>query len=350
MVNDEERLIDVLWVEDNVNIHEEYKLEAEDHNLHLYPYTSWESAEKALIEDYDKWSAIILDAKCKFRDSDVDKADRFLTRVQTILFSMYMKKKRIVPYFVLSAGTADMGDLDCLIVKESMTWDASWPKSYYSKNTERGILFDRIREKHSKSHALQIKEVIYKNVFEAIEALKIDRYVSESLLSLLRPLHFQTELDEHYVDRMSRCRTSLEWIFRSMILNKMLPETLLGSEKRNGVNLTWSQFMLEGTRSPINDPTNKLIYESERVLPQVLVSNIKSIIYNVGADIHTEAEQEKWFKDVSTFIRGIGNSPCLIQSMALQLCDLILWYKSYIDSTTEDERRRKWTAVEMIVT
>jgi DNA-binding NtrC family response regulator len=57
-----ENLIQVLWVEDDPNITRTYPLEAARYGLQLVPFSCWEDAEKALVSEFERWSAIVLDA------------------------------------------------------------------------------------------------------------------------------------------------------------------------------------------------------------------------------------------------------------------------------------------------
>ena len=73
-------LIQVLWVEDDPDNIQFYPIEASRYGLELVPFSCWEEAEKALVSDFKRWSAIILDAKCKYKKDDHDNA---LTRMLT---------------------------------------------------------------------------------------------------------------------------------------------------------------------------------------------------------------------------------------------------------------------------
>lgn len=70
-------LIQVLWVEDDPDNIQFYPIEASRYGLELVPFSCWEEAEKALVSDFKRWSAIILDAKCKYKKDDHDNAQRF---------------------------------------------------------------------------------------------------------------------------------------------------------------------------------------------------------------------------------------------------------------------------------
>ena len=55
-------LIQVLWVEDDPMVIENYPLKAENFGLQLVDFPCWDAAQAALENDFDRWSAIILDA------------------------------------------------------------------------------------------------------------------------------------------------------------------------------------------------------------------------------------------------------------------------------------------------
>lgn len=74
-----ENLIQVLWVEDDPQITRTYPIEAARYGIQLVPFACWEEAEKALLSDFKRWSAIVLDAKCKYKRDSHDNAAEFLS-------------------------------------------------------------------------------------------------------------------------------------------------------------------------------------------------------------------------------------------------------------------------------
>ena len=62
-------------------------------DLQLTVFPCWEEAEAALESDYDRWQAIILDAKCQYKKGDADKADRFLMNVITRIGKIAARKR-----------------------------------------------------------------------------------------------------------------------------------------------------------------------------------------------------------------------------------------------------------------
>jgi hypothetical protein len=91
-------LIQVLWVEDDPEVTETYPLKAESFDLELVPYSCWDDAKVALDKEYDRWAAIILDAKCKQHRDSADNAVRFLGEALKDIAAISKEKRRVIPW------------------------------------------------------------------------------------------------------------------------------------------------------------------------------------------------------------------------------------------------------------
>ena len=98
-------LIKVLWVEDDPDVLESYPDEACEYGLKLVPHLCWDDAKSALESDFDSWSAIILDAKCKYHRDSADNAVEFLREALDDISTICEKKGRIIPWYVLTGGS-----------------------------------------------------------------------------------------------------------------------------------------------------------------------------------------------------------------------------------------------------
>lgn len=334
--------LNVLWIEDRESLHKPYCMEAEDDqfNLNLVPFTCWEDAEKQLEGNlFDNWSAIILDAKCKYRKNDNDKAERFLPQVFIKLSNLYKEHKRTIPWYVLSAGGAEVGPIEDLIVDERLDWDSDWPKKYYSKNTDRKSLYSRIRKKASLSNRLQIKTILYEKLFEAIEKIHLDENVSQFMFELLEPIHFDVLPENMYKDGFYKARKILEYIFLSMVENGILPSEIKKKSDKGDFNLTWASLFLSGI-SPYGSG-----WEYKKIVFDKVVSNmVKSVLETTGSYLHIGTRSEKDILNVGEHVSYTGNSPYLLRSVVFQIADIILWYKDYLDKNPDKEENEcYWT-------
>ena len=324
-------LIQVLWVEDDPDVIERCPLKAYSYGLQLEAFPCWDYAKKALEEEYDRWSAIILDARCKHHADSADNAVRFLGEALKDISVMGEKKGRTIPWYVFTGG--DEGEVSDSITDDRMKWDRDWTESkhkkYYSKNTDDEDLYRRIRYHAQKSPRLQIQEM-YRDVFEAIEECGIDNEGYNALEDLLVPIHFPDIIEsKDYNDKFEKAREILEYVFRSMSVKGLLPEW--GKK----VNFVWSSCILSGM--PATNQKGDIVFKSnKRILPEAMAKTIKAIVNVIPPFCHSEGDDCDGISR-KEYMNSVNSSNYLLKSFALQLCDLILCYRNYLREHPDEE-------------
>lgn len=341
-----DNLFQVLWVENDPEVLASYPLEAEDYDLQLVPVSSWEDAEKALREDYSRWDAIILDAKCQYRRNDVDKADRFLMQATNKLEKFAHDKGRRINWYILSGQSED--SISDLIPDTRKDWDGDWIKGFYSKNVDRELLFERIGKHIRKKHDFVITNDLYPKVFRAIERFKLPNEVFGWMKDLLIPIHFINEVsDKDYNNRFKYLRQILEHIFRSMIDYGIVPpifELAKPGPKESSLNLSGISMFLSNHKKL----QEKYSVITERtVLPNFLQDAVKNIIFATGAALHTVRDSQKEeYKAYDQYLPMVDGSTYLLKSHVFAMCDLILWYSNYLEAHPDKERNAlEWDIV-----
>ncbi len=334
-------LIQVLWVEDDTSIINAYIERAEDFDLELVPYPCWDDAKEALETNYDRWSAIILDAKCKHHRDSADNAVRFLSEALSDISELCANKVRTIPWYVLTGG--DTSEVSDSINDKRLMWDKDWTdstkKKFYSKNTDTETLYRRIKYHAQVSPRLQVQK-IYRNVFEAIEDCNIDNEANNALEDLLVPIHFPGVIDANdYNDKFKKARVVLEYVFRSMVENGILPEW-----GRN-MNTRWSSCILAGKPAIkyVKDGDGIVVVDSkEAVLPATMNDVLRTMVNILPADVHSKSGDANAV-NIPEHIKCVDGSTYLLNSFALQLCDLILWYRNYLrDHNDKEQNKSKW--------
>lgn len=347
------KYINVLWVENDPSVTESLPREAEMiADLILHPVESWEEAEKELISDYNKWQAIILDAKCKFKNDDADLASRFLVNAMDRLREITASKGTI-PWYVLSGqGEEDIRDL---IPLKRLEWDASWDKlvnrPFYSKVKkvkwgdleldEYAVLFLRIKDYVTHySHELQLKNDYYPDVFKALDNLGLPSEAEGYLIDLLEPIHFKNTTSKDYNHRYIDLRKIFEHIFRSMVENGILPKFIVSkSNGKDEVNLSWSSIYLGCEQPKVLDETvqnsetkfwSKVSREGEPLLPRQLAEFVKSAVFQTGGAVHTSKSEAAISMNLDKYLPHVGMSNYMLKSLSLSMCDFILWYHNYL--------------------
>ena len=330
-MEESQNMLNVLWVEDNRNLFQSFSMEAKraPYYLKLIPYSCWEDAEKFLIENYEDISAIILDAKCKYKQDDPDDTLRFLPSVLKRLGELAILKKRTIPWFILSAGdggdSGEVGRLDWTR-SDRLEWD-DWEGDFYKKGTDRPALFTRIKKFAAVSNEIQIKTILYKPVFEALNTLQgfDHRTAKNCLTDVLVAMHFPLDnLDFKALLYYNRLRQLVECMFRACNKVGLVPDQCVP----NGVvNLNQSSKYLAGKDADVVG----VRYDGEegRIITDCIEKEIRSVLELGNVNSHTvELDDEDEMK-LEEFLRT-ANSKYIIFSLALQMCDVIVWLKDYI--------------------
>lgn len=333
--------IQVLWVEDDPKVTESYPLEAENYGLQLVPFPCWDDAKEALSSDYERWSAIILDARCRHhRDSD-DNAVVFLREALKDISVLSANKGHVIPWYVLTGG--DKSEVSDSINDERLQWDKDWTESkkkkYYSKNIDNESLYRRIRYHAYKSPRIQIQEM-YRHVFEAVEECGIDDNGYNALEDLLVPIHFPKNIrDNDYNDKFEKARTVIEYIFRSMAIYGILPNW--GKQ----VNLQWSSCLLSGMPATRKDEKGNdaiIIDCKKQVLPGALKEILRSMTRIIPAFCHSDSKEDKDIKK-DEYLKCVDDSTLLLKSFSFQICDFVLWYRNYLREHRDfEENASNW--------
>jgi hypothetical protein len=340
-------LLQILWVEDDPGVRETYPLKADTFDLQLVPYSCWDDGKAALEGDYDRWSAIILDAKCKHHHDSADNAVRFLGEALGDIAAISKEKRRIIPWYVLTGGAES--EVSDSIRDDRMKWDADWTKAtnknYYSKNGDTETLFKRIRYYAKKSPRIQIQEM-YRDSCELLAQL--DTNACEDIMTILEAIHFP---DSHpdFTPRLfyNPLRKALEYIFRDMRKVSIIPDNFFNG---NTVNINQC-FMFV-----IGKDAEKLGFKHKDggITPRH-IQDMMSLIINLGnANSHsfetshyTELSEEE-IQNYDKHIKTIGgNSKLMIFSIALQFCEILQWMNNYINNHPDkEENRKKWVKLD----
>ena len=332
-------LIQVLWVEDDKDLIERVQLDAYSAGLCLIPFSCWDDANKALVEDYDRWSAIILDAKCKKSADGDDNAVAFLGEALKDITVLGAKKNRIIPWYVFTGG--DEKEVSDSIIDERMEWDKDWTKKthkkYYSKNTDDEELYARIRLQANKSLRLQVYEK-YKKAIDQIEVMNRD--ASDNVLDILVTMHYP-DSHSHFKPILyyNPLRQILEYNFRAAYKVCIIPKECF--DEKGNPNLSQCCHYLSG-----NDATHAGVRygskeKKDRVIPLHIELMMRMILDVGNINSHSTLLNDSQLKELEQYFNDkVFNSRFLIYSLALNVCEITLWFKKYIDGHQDVEANK----------
>lgn len=324
-------LIQVLWVEDDPKVIETYPIKAESFGLELVSFPCWDDAKVALETEYDRWAAIILDAKCKFHRDSADSAIVFLREALKDIAAISKDKRRVIPWYVLTGGAES--EVSDSINDDRLQWDADWTelnhKKYYSKNVDNESLYERIKSHAQKSTRIQIQE-LYRETFNSLSSL--GKEVCDDISVILEAMHFPDSYP-NFIPRLfyNPMRKALECLFRLANTVGIIPDEFFSGGK---VNLNQCFMYLIGRDAEVLG--YRYGKKGEQIAPRH-INDMMSLIINLGncsshsTESHPTELSEEEIQKYESHIKYQGvNSKLLIFSIALQFCEIMKWMNHYM--------------------
>lgn len=331
----------ILWIEGDTLIHRYYEEEALDYELNLVTCDCWDDAYKELVKDFERWSAIIMQPKSKLHNGSLRNVHQFLPKAFSDINVLCATKGKTIPWYILT--DIDKSEFVDMILDSREKWDFTWTKKYYDSSIEeeRRFLFKRIKEQTRQNERLQVKSGHYKDVFDALEYL-YDYYLNRKVGEIIEEMLVSICFGGGYKNGLGSVRDILEYIFTSMVKNEILPSDLLNISKK--INNNACCRLLAGLDTICGNKTYKVI---SPIMNGIMSQNVHNIL-NLGNSSKHAITNEKSVQ-LDEYIDSVGTNN-LINSCALQLCDVIIWYKNIIkesqDQITQYGRVFQWWVTE----
>jgi hypothetical protein len=338
----------VLWVDDQclddnnelTDFYEGWQLKAGNYNIELVAFDNWEEAEYSLRKDFDEYSAIILDANCKIHKYDTEQ-EEFITAVLPSLTNIFGEKRRVIPWYILSAGTmSNFGKIVNGARYQHSKHEEDWGNLLYLKDVNEGdssaiILFENIA-RVAKDLAMNVVLYRHHDTFCNLgEDKLIDARARKLMLRMLSALYYPED-NIKYEYAGNPLRKVLEYFFWSALKFGLLPEECIEEErgkKRIAVQLA-SLFMAGASVKYKKDgkegyvrwgkaPSGKNTNDGDAIFPAEIATIVNNIRMFTNEDSHT-SENEPWYIDEERKDIFFG--------YVLQMCHVIRWYGKYIET------------------
>lgn len=332
------KLIKVLWVDDED--FKEIENQAYDKGIDITHVQSWIEAEPLLQGfRFDDWSAIILDCYCCMYPKGPED-HKFLQKALERLSQF--RNGRILPWYILSRGTDDdfFSIIDNQLSEERNLWDSDWEKVYYSKIPEDySVLFDRILKmsEHLPNYKVRYR---FKDVFDLIGIEELfSKQVEDIMFPVLKSLLCPEEKNNFTpILFYNQLRQAIECFFRSCNNLGLLPDALV--KTKTGVNLSLSSHYLSGHNAEMSDGLSyRYGNKGESVFPASISKVIRDILKLANIESHTVDLTDKEKKQVEEYLSDTVTGQYVIYSMAMGLCSVFVWYKSYLLDGHLDPRK-----------
>lgn len=340
----------VLWIDDQEEIVQVYQLLADLRNIQLIHFDSWTAALPTLERDFAELTAIILDANCKWKTTDLELSEGFLSDVLSSLHNIFGDRHREIPWYILSAGTMTNFNIitNIVINRERREKEKDWGNTLYLKTDfenqgENNPLFDNIRRVgDSQSN----NTVIYRHrdVFKYMgEQAMVSEDARRIMLKALAALYFPEE-SLNYEFAGNPIRKVVEYLFKAAKKYGLLSEAFF--DDRGNLRIWDSmQYLCGMDASGVGfrfgkKGVKKDYSDYESVLPTTCYNSFKGLLNYVNVDSHTFSEE-----DCSPY-KIDADSKDLFFSYVLFLCHIITCFGKYVEQhPSVEENKAKLTAL-----
>ena len=283
------------------------------------------------IDDFRKksksciWDAAILDVL----NADASPVDIFAS------FDIVGKEK---PWFVFSGQDSiikqDNIVKDVLDLKEHQRNYIS--EDVYVKGEHEDKLIEDIENAVKNKRIWQV-ESQYEAVLKIAESFD-DKDCRKNLLDILCAANGAYEIDSHVF--YNRIRVILEWMFRKANDMRLLHDNCFDNSGK--INLTDSCLFMSG-RPTIHSG----VICKQTHFPVLLAKNVSYILEVTGGASHTTVVDEKEMPNLTSYWANI-KTPYLLYSLAFMLCDILIWFGSYIEINNDLETNQsQWRDLDL---
>ncbi len=340
----------VLWVDDLTGPQDEifaagFENVADDEGIDLISFTNWEEAEVELKKNFKSYSAIILDANCKYRKFDSKTDEFFIPSVVTSLARIFGEKRQVIPWYILSAGTmSKFDDIVQIAQRDHAAHQEEWGNLVYLKdaidNSPKSayVMLDNIVKVAKKQNA-NIIAFNFQNVFKYLgEGKLIGKEARAIMMDMLSAFYYPAD-NWQFKYEGNPLRKVMEYIFRAAYNHGLLP--LECFEHNNQLNLLESNRYMSGQETK----HSRLRYgnNGDSIFPKYIGDIALQILNFTNADSHTNEEHPYTIDDKDLEISE--NEKELFFSYVLQLCHVIKFFGAFVDSHNDKEANKRMKKV-----
>lgn len=288
----------VLWIDDEPEKQDGFLESAYLEGLDINYYKTSKLGIKELIQNIERYDAIILDAM-GFNETEDEKAS--LTGLFNLIKTINsLSDRKKIPYFIYSGHM----DED----KNASAREMLAEETIFIKSRDNHLLFETIKNEADRQRDTQLRHK-YHSVFEVVEKKYINSNNKDRLLNVIKSLEDSPGLSCE--DLYTPLRKLLEKVQSKLVDIGFLPK---------GLSLNSMVYFL-------NCKHNEYDFEIKEIAPPVIISILNNLIPVVQDGSH-DKEDLNLFVDNHTQKYKNG---FLYKSSCYQVFEVLEWFKSFVD-------------------
>lgn len=307
----------VIWIDDEWDTRGKpfIQLCKVKHQIHITPFKTREDGMALLLKDERPWDAVILDAKAYNKTEN--ETPNLTGLYEAIKQIEGLKMKKSIPYFVLTRQP-DLLDNDTF---RELIGD------FYKKGEaeiEEGIvkvkgqehLIEDLKARVDGYSRYRVKE-LYKDTVDVLN--QVNPKACENILDIMEVMHFPAANPKfNYDESFNSLRKILESFYKKANEYQIIPDECVDLIEGN-VNINQCVQYLSGRNADVVG----IRYGSNN--DKIVPKHIKDLMFSVQS-LTNYLSHEYVNNNVATKPKDI------LFSLALQICEIILWLNNYIES------------------
>lgn len=314
----------VIWFDDEFETLNIIKENAAINGIILNGFGNAKDGIEELERNLIHYDAAIVDGKFynnqgQYGDSMDDSALR-----DVIQAFFRLEDKKVLPWFILSGQIS--------FTKEKNRYaDGFKANKVYDKTMDDHLvsLWNDLKMEADKQLDTQIRHE-YSNVFEVCSEQYIGEVAQKPLLKILKSIK-EPETDFYDELYFTQIRIILESMFRAANRRGFLHDKCLEGGR---VNLSESSLFLSGAKTKHLGVSCGVSHFNK-----IISEYVKLILFITGAASHTVDPEMARNINLASYRKEV-NSPFMLYSLAFQLMDILIWFKSYTDKNPDIEKNK----------
>lgn len=307
----------VIWIDDEWDTRGKpfIQLCEVKHKIHITPFKTRKEGMDLLLKDERPWDAVILDAKA-FNESENETAN-LKGLYEAIKQIEGLKMKKSIPYFVLTRQP-DLLDNDTFreLIGEFYKKGEAEKEGENIKVKGQEQLIEDLKEKVDGYSRYRVKE-LYKDTVDVLN--QVNAKACENILDIMEVMHFPAANPKfNYDESFNSLRKILESFYKKANEWKIIPDECVDLIEGN-VNINQCVQYLSGRNADVVGIRFGNI--NDKIVPR----HIKDLMFSVQ-NLTNYLSHEYVNNNVATKPKDI------LFSLALQICEIILWLNNYIKS------------------
>lgn len=315
----------VLWVEDKEQEVDFFQTKAELYNIELIWLSNWQEAKKELENNFNEFSAIILDAHCKLSPQEMP-TPHFLGQVKTDLGALYAVNQCSIPWYVLSAGTMENFGYEMESAGISRKGHEEWGEFQYLKDAPEDDphsffkLFEQIVTV-AKNQPYYTIRTRFEDVFKYMgEGKLLSTESKKTLQKWLCAIYFPNKV-QGFEYNPTNLRKIVENLFNGLYNHGLL------SDK-------WETHIMEKIS------LDSFVYDLDKlgVLPDNVHFTIINIYHLLNTGSHDKSKDEKSSIYDNSYLKDYKE---MLSGCVFQLCYIIRYLGHYVEEHPDIKANKK---------